>query len=341
MADPFPTVPSHSLGPLDWVSQAHHVAVSQAKGVLVFVVRNYGSTPRDKGCWMLIRPDRSAGTLGGGEVERVVEAAARDMLAGRRPWQRVYEKFLLGPDMGQCCGGGMEVVFEPVDPHSLSWLQQAEVCIGNRTAGFVVVAWNKPDQQPQVHGGRLPDNLNEADGVHIQALKDQRPSVVIYGSGHVARAFAGIAAQLPIRLTIVDDRQSELDRVPRVANVETVFMEYPLAHAASLAPSTDAVLVMTYSHALDYRLCLSLLKNQQLRYVGLIGSKSKGARFRRRFELDDGLTAQEITRLVSPIGAGGIAGKEPGMIALASLNELMMRLEKPSSTEILKKNENV
>ncbi len=333
-------VASHTLGPADWVQHAIHTAQADEKGVLVFVARHYGSTPRDKGCWMFIRSDVSLGTLGGGEVERVVEAAARDMIAARRTWTRVYEKFLLGPDMGQCCGGGMEVVFEPVDQASIQWLEAAETCLKTDEPGFVVIACNTPDQLPTINRAPLSDKVGEADGVHIQPLGDERPVLVIYGGGHVARAFAGIAAQLPIRLKIVDDRQNELDLVPKAANVETVFMEYPMAHAAALDASTTAVLVMTYSHALDYRLCLELLKNEDLTYVGLIGSKSKGARFRRRFEQDDGLSSEEIARLVSPIGNGMVRGKEPGLIALASLSEIMAVLEQSSEEPVLQSSEN-
>lgn len=330
---------SHRLEPNDWVAKAHAVAETRAKAVLVFVVRHYGSTPRDKGSWMVIQADVSLGTLGGGEVERVVEAAAHDMLAGRRPWTRVYEKFLLGPDMGQCCGGGMEVVFEPVDQTSLVWLDQAKTCLHLNEPGFVVISWRHPEQAPRVNAAPLSDNMDPADGVHIQSLIDARPSVVIYGAGHVARAFAAIAAHLPIRLTIVDDRASELEKVPPAANIETVFMEDPLSHAVSLDGATSAVLVMSYSHALDYRLCLTLLKNDDLDYVGLIGSKSKGARFRRRFELDDGLTSSEIGRLVSPIGHRTFRGKEPGLIALASLNEIMMVVDGAISEEQLQTSE--
>jgi len=320
-------IAAHALGPNDWITEALATSNQGEKGVLVFVVRHYGSTPRDKGSWIYVRSDHLLGTLGGGEVERVVEAAAHDMLAGRRIWERVYEKFMLGPDMGQCCGGGMEVVFEPVDNTSINWLADAMNCVNQHQAGFVVVAWNDTLQTPVVHRSEASEKLSEAEGVHIQPLMDLRPSVVIYGAGHVARAFAAIAAQLPIFLVIVDERQSELDLVPTAPNIVPVFMEYPPAHAAQLDASTAAVLVMTYSHALDYRLCLSLLKNVKLNYVGLIGSKSKGARFRRRFGLDDGLSAAQIARLVSPIGQGSVRGKEPGLIALATLNEVIAVLE--------------
>jgi len=333
-------VSSHTLGPADWVGQALKIARAGEAGVLVFVTRHYGSTPRDKGSWIFVRHSVSMGTLGGGEVERVVEAEARDMLAGRRNWAREYEKFLLGPDMGQCCGGGMEVVFEPVDQASVNWLELAADCVASHDSGFVVIACNDPQQPPTVSNGSLTPNIDEAGGVHIQTLIDARPLLVIYGAGHVARAFAGIATQLPIRLTIVDDRRNELELVPAAANISTVYMAYPLSHAEALDASTAAALVMTYSHALDYRLCLALLKNRKLSYVGLIGSKSKAARFRRRFDLDDGLAQEDITRLVSPIGAGAVHGKEPGLIALASLNEIMATLESSASRETQQMNEN-
>ena len=340
MTSPTALYAAHALGPNDWVRAALDISKRREKGVMVFVVKHYGSTPRNKGSWIYVRPDQLLGTLGGGEVERVVEAAAHDMLAGRRSWSRVYEKFMLGPDMGQCCGGGMEVVFEPIDNTSVTWLTDAENCIQQNQAGFVVMAWNKPDQAPVVNKAEILDNLDEADGIHIQSLIDERPSVVIYGAGHVARAFASIAAQLPIRLTIVDERQNELDLVPIAPNIYPVFMEYPPTHAAQLDSRAAAVLVMTYSHALDYRLCIALLKNEALNFVGLIGSKSKGARFRRRFDIDDGLSVDQIARLVSPIGQGNVRGKEPGLIALASLNEIMAILEGTISMDQMQKVKN-
>ncbi len=321
MTAPLSAIPAHAFGPVDWVAEALGIAKSKARGVLVFVAKHYGSTPREKGCWMLVRSDVTLGTLGGGEVERVVEAAARDMLADRQPWKRIYEKYMLGPDMGQCCGGGMEVLFEPVDETSSDWLEAAQKSLAVGTPGFVVIACAKPDQKPHVHKASVPQNLDGAKGIHIQPLADDRPLLVVYGAGHVARALAGIAAHLPLRLTVVDSRQKELDLLSKSKNITPVLMEDPPAHAAAL--EANGALIMTHSHSLDYRLCLKLLKKKELGYVGLIGSKSKGNRFRQRFERDDGLTANEIARLTSPIGQAGVSGKEPGLIALAALNEVM------------------
>jgi xanthine/CO dehydrogenase XdhC/CoxF family maturation factor len=48
----------------------------------------------------------------------------------------------------------------------------------------------------------------------------------------------------------------------------------------------------------------------------------------------------QIVRLVSPIGQGNVRGKEPGLIALASLNEIMAVLEGTVSVDQMQKVKN-
>ncbi|GIT54279.1 MAG: hypothetical protein Ct9H300mP16_14390 [Pseudomonadota bacterium] len=61
-------------------------------------------------------------------------------------------------------------------------------------------------------------------------------------------------------------------------------------------------------------------------FVGLIGSHSKAKRFRRRL-VSDGLPTDTLNRLTSPIGQSGPVGKEPGVIALAALAEVLNTLK--------------
>ena len=83
-----------------------------------------------------------------------------------------------------------------------------------------------------------------------------------------------------------------------------------------------AALVMTHSHALDYDLCRILLRRPDLVYTGLIGSESKSRRFRKALR-KDGLHDLELARLTSPIGKQGTEGKEPGVIAMSVLSEIL------------------
>ena len=57
-------------------------------------------------------------------------------------------------------------------------------------------------------------------------------------------------------------------------------------------------------------------------FVGLIGSATKRARFLSRLE-KDGVGAAARARLTSPIGVAGVTGKEPDVIAIATLAQLL------------------
>lgn len=80
--------------------------------VLVTVLSTQGSAPREAGAWMVVFPDAIDGTIGGGHVELEAIAKARGLLAdGGTPFERGYT---LGPSLGQCCGGAMQLRFERV-----------------------------------------------------------------------------------------------------------------------------------------------------------------------------------------------------------------------------------
>lgn len=85
--------------------------------VLATVVKARGSVPRHAGSKMLIYEDgRISGTVGGGEMEARVLAAAPDVLAEGKPRLLAYS--LVEPERGDpgLCGGEMEVYMEPYLP---------------------------------------------------------------------------------------------------------------------------------------------------------------------------------------------------------------------------------
>ncbi len=81
--------------------------------VLVTVVRTAGSAPRDAGAKMVVTADAQSDTIGGGALEHRCTAYARGILGGAEP---VMRDFPLGPALGQCCGGHVSVLFEPLAP---------------------------------------------------------------------------------------------------------------------------------------------------------------------------------------------------------------------------------
>ena len=80
--------------------------------------------------------------------------------------------------------------------------------------------------------------------------------------------------------------------------------------------------MLTHSHALDLAVTEAILKRGDFAYLGLIGSKTKRARFLHRFEAR-GIASDVLSRLTCPIGVPGIAGKEPAVIAVAVVAQLL------------------
>lgn len=93
---------------------------AQEKGTpvaLATVIRARGSVPRHAGAKMLVYEDgRFSGTVGGGEMEARVLAAAQEALAGGET--RLVPYSLVDPQRGDpgVCGGEVEIYVEPYLP---------------------------------------------------------------------------------------------------------------------------------------------------------------------------------------------------------------------------------
>lgn len=84
--------------------------------VLVTVTAARGSTPREAGCKMVVTRDTLSGTIGGGNLEFQCVADARRLLLDNPGAAPMMRDFPLGPGLGQCCGGHVSVLFEPMRP---------------------------------------------------------------------------------------------------------------------------------------------------------------------------------------------------------------------------------
>ncbi|MFG5408952.1 XdhC family protein [Piscinibacter sakaiensis] len=134
-------------------------------------------------------------------------------------------------------------------------------------------------------------------------------------------------APLPLRIDWIDEREDEFARhaapVAGAAELRRVCVDAVEAEVR-LAPPGAAYLVLTHEHDLDLRITEAILRRGDFAYLGLIGSKTKRARFVHRFEAR-GVDPAAIDRLTCPIGVPGIAGQEPEVIALAVAAQLLQR----------------
>lgn len=149
----------------------------------------------------------------------------------------------------------------------------------------------------------------------------------LYGAGHVGRAIIRLLATLPCQVKWIDEREDAFPAWPLPPHIERVCAEPAQAEVDTAEPETW-FLVLTHNHELDLRISEAILRRRDFGWFGLIGSKTKRARFIRRFE-HRGLPQEAIARMTCPIGMAGIEGKEPEIIAVAVVAQLLAQSSVP------------
>jgi xanthine dehydrogenase accessory factor len=150
-----------------------------------------------------------------------------------------------------------------------------------------------------------------------------RFTLQLYGAGHVGRAVVRLLSDLPCRVRWIDERESEFPAALPPAHIERVCVE-PVQAEVALAPPGAHFLVMTHSHDLDMAITRAILGRGDFAWFGLIGSKTKRARFEHRLRAH-GVAEALLARMVCPIGLPEIEGNEPEVIALAVVAQMLQR----------------
>ncbi len=96
-----------------WINALAELQQQGEPCVLVTIIEERGSTPRNAGSKMVVSRERLYDTIGGGHLEYKAQAIAREMLEKRVRDTRL-ERFSLGASLGQCCGGATVLLFEPM-----------------------------------------------------------------------------------------------------------------------------------------------------------------------------------------------------------------------------------
>ena len=286
-----------------------------------------GSAPREAGARMIIMPDGSfTGTIGGGTLEWRAIAEAQRALAGEVTTSFALTSIALGPELGQCCGGRVELALEIFGRDRLDAVRdlgQAEAAGPFRTEAWlqdgqpverhIVAAGDVPIGGARLIEGRLEEGFGE----------DPR-QLFLFGAGHVGRALVLAMAPLPFAVTWIDPRPDAFPAfVP--ANCRCV-RQVDVPEALRAAPDGAFVVVMTHSHALDLAIVHKALADDRFGYVGLIGSASKRARFSRLLG-EAGLDGGKVQSMHCPIGIAGIHSKLPAVIAASVASDLLIRDE--------------
>jgi len=231
---------------------------------LCTVVRATGSVPRHAGSKMLVFADGSIeGSIGGGEMEGRVIAAARQTLAEGEA--KVLSFSLSDPSQGDpgVCGGEVEVFVDPIGT---------------------------------------------------------RPTLIVFGGGHVGKAVIHLARWLGFRTVVADDR-------PEFASPDAIpDAEQHLVCALSELPQRVAINGQTYlvlttrGVPVDVE-GLPALLDSPAAYIGVIGSRRRWETAAAELEAK-GVPREKLDRVTSPMGLE-LNAETPEEIAVSILSEII------------------
>lgn len=276
----------------------------------VVVASTEGSSPREVGAAMLVWEGGQSGTIGGGELEFRAAKAARDAESDG------FTAHALGPELGQCCGGAVTLLTEIFDADRLD---QIEGPVFARGAGEMPLSVKRLVSRQRAEG--VSPEPQMIGGWMIEPVDAPARPLWIWGAGHVGRALVSVLEPLPdFSITWVD---TALERFPETIPESVTAL--PAARPellAAHAPTDASHLILTYSHAMDLALCHAVLQ-RGFGFAGLIGSKTKWVRFRKRLAAL-GHSNCEIDRICCPIGQKAL-GKHPQAIAVGVAAALLNR----------------
>ena len=329
----------------EWLAPLSEALARGEAAVLVHLVELKGSGPREAGAQMLVTEDTTVGTIGGGELERTAMLKARELI---HTGGAALERYALGPELNQCCGGSVTVAFEPFAPADRAWvaklMRAAEVLepiariLQVGASGKLQRDWVSGDNEPDysVHFTTPLSPLSQAKGAPSPAtgeggaveirerINPTKQALWLFGAGHVGRALAPALQPLGFSMTWIDGRTGQFPEPP-LAGVKQLELAMPEL-AVDEAPPNTIFLVMTHSHPLDEAVCEAILRREDFAYLGLIGSATKRARFVKRLG-EAGIASEQLKRLICPIGLSSIASKEPAAIAASVAADLLIRRE--------------
>jgi len=156
--------------------------------------------------------------------------------------------------------------------------------------------------------------------VYVEPILPQ-PTVLVLGGGHVGKAVADLAHWMGYRLLVADDR-------PEFATPEQIpeadeHYQIPLEQVTQKVKvhSQTYVVLTTRNVEVDAKTLPPLLGTPAA-YIGVIGSRRRWQTTCKKL-LEQGITEEQIERIVSPIGLE-LNAETPEEIAVSILAEITM-----------------
>jgi xanthine dehydrogenase accessory factor len=302
------------------VADAARLAAAATASALVTVVASTGSTPRHPPAKMIVGGDGIArGTIGGGRLEAEIMEAAAAVASGGAPPLRLRRAT---QDLGMCCGGEIEVWIEPLDLARAPALMEVTRRLARRLPTALATTLAAPGGKKALAEDPCLDTRRpRLEGDRFVEPVLPRDRLLLFGSGHVARALAALAAGAGFEVVVCDDDELlSQERFPTARRVESLDVAEVLSEVGPFGRGDHAI-IATRDHGFDQAVLEQLLPRHELASLGMLGSQRKLERLRARVE-SRGIADAGWARLRCPVGLH-IGAETPEEIAVSIVAELI------------------
>ena len=311
--------------------------------VLVTIVQNVGSAPRNAGATMLVGAEGYiTGTIGGGMLEfKATKQAQEDLRVGKSTLRqyRLTKEEVAG--LGMVCGGDVDVLFKVVLPteKNRQVVEQIQNCMNRYEEGYLALSlegetfgfingegatWGffdgkvPPIDKKEVNRSCVLKNSIGED-IYIYNLENTS-RVYIFGGGHLAQELVPVISHLGFRCVVTDDREefSSKKLFPEAEEVHTY--EFDKLDGKFDVHEQDYIIAMTRGHMGDLEVQKFAMRTPAY-YIGVVGSKSKIATVNKKLR-EAGFSDKDIARITTPIGVK-IHSETPAEIAISIAAQLI------------------
>ena len=308
--------------------------------VLATVTSVLGSTPQIPGSSAIFgKKGLLTGTIGGGATEHEVAQTVTKFIRSKKTQLLSFNlNHEIADNQGPVCGGGMNILIDANPGIHLPVFEALTASVKKRNPGVLVTFYFQSGEKTAIsrvwltsetwheNSAGLPESIkpvisemlsNPGPGdfreIYLSKPGDAErkiafcetvvppPQLIIAGAGHVGKAVAHIGNWLGFEVVVWDDRP-EFASAKNLPEAHHIFSGDIALIKKKLTVGKDTfVVIVTRDHKNDAEALKAFIDNE-VAYLGMMGSKRKIAQVRRQFLENSWATEEQWNRVHTPIG---------------------------------------
>ncbi|OQY27995.1 MAG: hypothetical protein B6244_08605 [Candidatus Cloacimonetes bacterium 4572_55] len=297
--------------------------------ILLVVTSCRGSNPGRVGFKMAVdRLGNSVGSIGGGEMEFQLSEEAQKIAErdGRDPVSRFLSHDERSPNSsGMICSGEQSAILYPFRTDHLPIIDQCLSAIRDNIPILIELDLDRARISPISRKTSTPRFYWQYDDEdpHFWAYREWiglHNRCFIIGGGHISLALSHVLSSLDFEISVFEQREGVPTFEKNPSADEKRIVSYDRVQEYLLDSNCHFVVIATHSHRTD-EIVLQRLIEKKLRYLGMLGSRSKVKAIMNRLS-DAGVSPELLARVHAPIGIP-IHSHTPEEIAISIAAEMI------------------